>query len=252
MHNGVYMAWKPLSLHFRQTYEGGYRYLDKCGEFMVQAAQRLNFVPGDIKPTGAKMEIPEKGLTATCDSNDLTLFQEIPDEDYSYFVNLCKKTANLALEQFQPVSILKNGFALKEYWAFSQFKEMFAASLNLNGDYQNEIGKAIGMVPDHKKLDFMFSSGSKELHVVVQPVTFEKILMSKHNVGAQIGKDAKSRIERRNEFAERVNKSFTPSHALVLELDLMENNPPSDVSLEKHFADLTEKSDLVKKLLIVK
>jgi hypothetical protein len=54
------MPWKTLSLHFKQTYDGGYRYLDKCGEFMLAAAEALNVIPGDIKPSGAKMEIPEK------------------------------------------------------------------------------------------------------------------------------------------------------------------------------------------------
>jgi hypothetical protein len=245
------MAWKPLSLHFRQTYEGGYRYLDKCGEFMVAATQKLNFIAGDIKPTGAKLEIPEKGLTANCDSNDLTLFQVLPSDDYGYFVKLCAETATLALAHFQPLNIVRNGFAVKEFWAFSSAKEMYTASLNLNGAFQNQIGKVIGMVPDQDKLDYMFTSGSKDLHVTLQPVTFERTYMSKYNAGAQATKDVKSRIERRNEFAERVNKSFVVSHALVLELDLTENNPPEGISLDKHFAELKQKSDLVKQLLKV-
>jgi hypothetical protein len=159
---------------------------------------------------------------------------------------------NLALAHFQPLNISRNGFALKEYWPFPQFKDMFAASLSLGGDCQNEFGKAVGMVPDQKKLDFMFLSGSKELHIVIQPVTFEKMLLSKQNAGAQTGKGASNRIDRRNEFADRVNKIFTVPHALILELDLVEYNPPKDVSLDKHFADLMQKSDSVKKMLTLR
>jgi hypothetical protein len=246
------MAWQTLSLHFKQTYDGGYRYLDKCGEFMVDATQKLNFVAGEPKPTGAKMEIPEKGISANCDANNLTIFQEVPDGDLSNFVSICSETSALALKHFEPLSILKNGFALKEYWAFSKSDEMFAAILNLGGNYQGEIAKVVGMVPEYKKLDFWFTSGSKEFHMVVQPTTFEKTLLSKHNVGAQANRLEKSRVDRRNQFAERINKSFVVSHALLLELDLMENNPPSDFSLEKHFAELKQKSDELKKLLIVK
>ena len=61
------MTWQTFSLHFKQTYEGGYRYLDRCGEFMIEAVERLDFIPGDIKPTGAKLEIPEKGIVANVD-----------------------------------------------------------------------------------------------------------------------------------------------------------------------------------------
>jgi hypothetical protein len=246
------MAWRTLSLHFKQTYEGGYRYLDKCGEFMIAASQKLGYVPGDAKPTGAKLEIPEKGLNATCDANELALFQEVPGEDHTFFINASRDTSNLALSFFKPLSVLKNGFALKEYWHFPELNDMFAASRNLGGNYQEEIGKAIGMVPSFKRLDTTFASGSKEFRVYLQPVTFERTVLSKYNANSQATKTEKDRIDRRNKFADHINKNFVVSHALVLELDLTENNPPSEGSLEKHFSELEEKSEQLKKLLNVK
>ena len=52
------MTWQTFSLHFKQTYEGGYRYLDRCGEFISEAVERLDFIPEDAKPTAAKLRTP--------------------------------------------------------------------------------------------------------------------------------------------------------------------------------------------------
>ena len=243
------MAWQTLSVHFKQTYEGGYRYLDRCGEFMVAAAEKMDFIPGEIKPTGAKMEIPEQGINASCDVNSLVLSQDLPPEDVKNFVNLCKESAELIATHFNPKSIVKNGFALKSYWSFSNVQDTLAASLKLGGDYQKELSKVVGMIPDHKKLDYMFSSGSKEFHVVLQPVTFERVNMVKQNAGFYATKGEKNRIHRRNIFADRINQNL--SHAMMLEVDLMENDPPATVPLDRHFAELVQKNDQLKKLFLI-
>jgi len=243
------MAWQTLSLHFKQTYEGGYRFLDKCGEFMLAASDKMNFIPGDAKPTGAKMEIPEHGVNLACDVNTLALSQELPSGDDKYFVNVCSGSVELALSFFKPQGIIKNGFALKAYWPFATLQELFAATIKLAGEQQNEVGKIVGMVPEHKKIDCSFVSGSKEFHLVIQPVTFEHNRLTRQNIGAQVNKVEKNRIDRRNTFAERINKSFIVSHALMLELDLMENEPPADASLEKSFADIRQKSEQLKKFV---
>jgi len=105
------------------------------------------------------------------------------------------------------------------------------------------------MVPEHKKIDYSFVSGSKEFHLIVQPVTFENTRLTHQNIGAQLTKVEKNRIDRRNTFADRINKSFVVSHALMLELDLMENDPPADASLKNSFAELKQKSELIKQLV---
>lgn len=40
------MSWQTLSLHFKQQYDGAFRYLDRCGEFMLAAVDEMNFLPG--------------------------------------------------------------------------------------------------------------------------------------------------------------------------------------------------------------
>ena len=237
--------WETLSVHFKQTYEGGYRYLDRCGEFMIAAEERMQFIPGDIKPTGAKLEIPEHGVNATCDANIMAASQELSVGDGSYFLGICKGLTQLSAELFQPKSIVKNGFAWKSYWPFSNVRDMLANSLKFGGEFEMILGKMIGMIPDHKKLDYMFNSGSKELHLMVQPVTFEKVNVTKQTPGFRANRTEKGRIDRLNRFAQNVTGGL--SHALLLEVDLMENDPPVAASLDGHFSELKQKNEILRK-----
>ena len=240
------MAWKSLSLHFKQTYEGGYRYLDKCGEFMLAATDRMRFITSEATPTGAKMEIPEQGVHAGCDSLSLSVAQELPVDDGTYFLDLCKGLGELVMSHFDPKSVLRNGFLWKSYTPYTNPSDMLAASLKHGGAFHEELAKAVGMVPENKNLDYFFVSGSKDLHVVLQPVTFERLNLPRRNVDARATKDQKSRVDRFNEFAERVGDTL--SHGLVLAVDLMENDPPKASSLDKHFEELRQKTNLIRKL----
>ncbi len=56
------VPWQPFSFHFKQVYNEEYRYLDKCGEFMIQAIKKLDFVAGEAQVIGAKLEKPELGI----------------------------------------------------------------------------------------------------------------------------------------------------------------------------------------------
>lgn len=229
------MAWQTLSLHFKQTYDGAYRYLDRCGEFMIAAIEKMNFMPGEAKPTGAKLEIPEQGLTATVDSLELAVAQEIPGENEKVFLDSCLTLSGLVHAHFTPARVAKNGFAVKSYWAFSSVDALLAASLRLGEPSQEPLAKLLGMVPTHKRLDCTLASGTMGLHVQVHPVTFERVSINRQNASFQATSAQKRRVERSNQFAERMNLRL--SHALLLEVDLTELDPPAD-SLTKHFNDL--------------
>ena len=241
------MAWQTLSLHFRQTYDGGYRYLDKCGEFMLAASERLNLVPGEAKPTGAKMELPEQGVHVDCDSVfiALSVVYELPTPDGAFFINLCSGLAELVTEHFRPKGVAKNGFCIKSYWNISNVEDMLAATLGLGGDYHKELGKVLGLPPWHKRLDYTFSAGSKDLHLLLHPATFERFNLTKQTPGLLASKHEKSLVDRRNVFAERL-VGIGP-HALLLEVDLVENEPPTAVGLDRHFNELGQYNESLRK-----
>jgi len=91
------------------------------------------------------------------------------------------------------------------------------------------------MVPAHKRLDFNFTSGSMDLHVLLHPVTFEKVSVNRYTPKFKASSVQKERVERLNKFADRFSVELR--HALLLELDLMEVDPPQR-SLDRHFGDL--------------
>ncbi len=243
------MAWQTLSLHFKQTYDGAYRYLDRCGEFMLAAVEKMNFMPGEPKPTGAKLEIPERGLNATIDALELAVVQELPDDNGEFFFKTCSNLAALAAEHFTPKRVLRNGFASKSYWPMPTAESPLAASLTFGDAFHVELGKSLGMVPAHKKIDCNFSSGSMDLHILLHPVTFEKISVNRHTANFKASSAQKQRVDRLNKFADRF--SVPLSHALMLELDLMEAEPPQG-PMDKHFNELKRQTELLRNKFVIK
>jgi hypothetical protein len=238
------MNWQTLSLHFKQTLEGGYRYFDRCGEFMLEAVERLNFVPGEIKPSGAKLEIPERGLTAAVDATELIAVQEVPGEETNSFLKTCIDLVALAHKHFTPRRVVKNGFAMKSFVGFANAEAALRASLEFGDKYHQDLGKVLGMVPAHKRLDYNFTSGSLDLHVLVQPVTFEKIASFRRAANFKASRNEKARVERHNLAADRTGG--IPGHAVMMELDLIEFEPPQD-ALEKHFQELARRKSVLQK-----
>ncbi len=228
------MPWQPFSFHFKQIYDEGYRYLDKCGEFMIEAINKLDFVPGDVQVIGAKLEKPELGIKASVDSNELTLAQEQPTDGKEFF-EACEGLSRLANELFQPKRVWSNGFAYRAYWPFTSPEAALKGSLSLGGKYQTELEKTFGMVASHKQLDYHFAAGSYELTINIQPVTFERVAIARYNPDFRASAQRRKWIDRQNKRADRVKAGV--AHAVMLLLDLVEHEPPAD-SLQKHFERL--------------
>ncbi len=242
------MAWQTLSLIFKQTYDGAYRYLDRCGEFMVAAVENMDFMPGETKPTGAKLEIPESGLKATIDCMELAVVQELPDDNGEYFLKTCSGLAALAVEYFTPKSVVRNGFASKSYWPMPSAESTLVASLTFGDTFQVELGKSLGMAPAHKRIDCNFSSGSMDLHVLLHSVTFEEVSVNRRTANFKASSAQKKRVDRLNKFADRF--SVPLSHALMLELDLIEAEPPQG-TMDNHFNELQRQTELLRNTFTV-
>jgi hypothetical protein len=243
------MSWECLSLHFKQTYEGGYRYLDRCGELMMQAVDRFDFLPGEIKVTGAKLEIPERTVTATVDCHELTISQEFPDDNGDDFIKLAEGLALLAGEHLQPTRVVTSGLAAKLYWPLKSAEAAAKASLSLGDHYQEDLGKLIGMVASRKNLDLNFSSGSLDFHVLVRPVTFEKVSVQRYNPSFGASREQRVRIERLNRKADRID--LKSAHAIMMELDLLESDPPVG-ALANHFDALKKHEATLIRAMVIK
>ena len=151
-------------------------------------------------------------------------------------------------EHFKPKRVIRNGFACKSYWPIPDAERLLTTSLKFGGTAHVELGKQLGMVPAHKRLDFNFSSGSMDLHVLLHPVTFEKVSVNRHTPNFKSSSVQKQRVERLNKFTDRWSVQL--SHALLLELDLMEVDPPQR-SVKSHFDELKRYTEMLRKQFTV-
>ncbi|MGH8093982.1 MAG: hypothetical protein ACREIF_10990 [Chthoniobacterales bacterium] len=198
---------------------------------MVRAVTELNFISGDIQVIGAKLEKPESGIKAAVDANALVVTQEQPLDGGDFF-EACQSLSNLAIQLFEPTKVASNGFAQKLYWAFSSAEAALKATLKLGDASQDKLSKEFGMTASHKHVEYHFKSGSYELGVTIQPVTFERVARTHFNAKFRSSEEQRRRIDRLNKRADRVE--FGAAHALMLDLDLIEHEPPSG-SLQKHY-----------------
>ena len=239
------MKWTAFSLHFKQIYEGGYRYLDKCGEFIL-AAEKFNLMSAETNISGAKLTIPELGILVQANTQELSVMQELRGEDSEGFFQLVTNMVKTYSELFSPSRIESTGFASKSFLPFKSHDAALAKSLELGDKYNLALAKTVEMVPSQKKLDCNFTSGSFNFHILTHPVTFSPIGQQTHNAPGLSTDGQKKRLARLNRKAERVD--HTLAHAIMLELDLVEFNPPAD-SLKKDFSALKKKEAAVQAAL---
>lgn len=240
------MEWKPLTLHFRQRYDGGYRYLDRCGAFILAAEDALAMIPSDTQLSGTKLELPEIGVSATVDVKELRVVQEVPGDGDPEFLSICCSLATLVGEHFGPSVIQSNGFARRSYWAMASGEAAMEGSLRFGGERQTDLSRAVGMVPSHMQLYQAFTSGSRELIVQVAPITFEKVTVQRQNPPLRSSARQRNTASRYNRKADRVGT--TPSHAVTLNVDVVEYEPPPG-KLSEHFAELMRCDEILRREL---
>jgi len=95
---------------FEVRYKQGYRYLDRCGEMMIEIENKLeNWNAREATITGCQMENRSEKMFFTCSSVKLDLAQyENKDLDVSRFLNYSKQMFN----------IVSRNLGIKEYSRF--------------------------------------------------------------------------------------------------------------------------------------
>ncbi len=243
------MNWQPYTLRFRQTFEEGYRYLDRCGEFMIAASRELKFLTSDVNPSGAKLVIPEEGIQASVDAHSLELRQEAPLNDFPAFQKLSAAFAALAEKNFGPLLVAENLYEERWILPMANPQQALKSTMKLPVDPANDLGRALEMVPEQRHFDMMFRSGARRLQVQMQPVTFENVTVQRKNA---LIFASRSHVERARRFTEQAARvPDYPAHALMLDVVLIEDEPPGLQGLEEQFTLLHKKAEIARKTLPV-
>jgi len=128
-------------------------------------------------------------------------------------------------------------------------QQALKSTMKLPVDPTNDLGRALEMVPEQKHFDMMFRSGARRLQVQMQPVTFENVTVQRKNALIFASRSHVERARRITEQAERLPDY--PAHALMLDVVLIEDEPPGLQGLEEQFTLLRKKSEIVRKTLPV-
>lgn len=236
MANARDKRWNLLSLHFRHQYERGYRYLDRCGEFMVAMEERFDFVAQEALPSGAKMYQPDFALKLGLDTTGLVLSQDYPRDEGKDFLHHVLGVAQLANEFVQPGTIFYAGFAANHYWQCGTEELALAASLEFHPSGAEALADKLGMTPKNQTVSYLLESGSYDLQVDFMPISFNSVKKeTSRNPGFHSTDSQRRRTERFNALEESRNPPG--GFALGLNVDLREWNPPQD-GLEAQFAEL--------------
>ncbi|CAN5479094.1 hypothetical protein BH09VER1_BH09VER1_27240 [soil metagenome] len=239
--------WPHVGLFLKQTYEGGYRYLDHCGELMVELESDLAFFPTEgVRPTGCKMFKPEQGLEVSVNSNELTIRQEGGEISIDEFSELAADVSKRVISKFEPTRIVSNGTALHLFRRYTSEESSLSAIKTHWGKYEETLSDKIGMICVTKGLDFTFSSGSYRLLTKVNPASIRRNpvpLEAAHFGDSSLKKE---QIRRRNLAGERFPREM--GYGLLCDLDLIEDTPPLD-GLIKQFKELKRLKAAILELL---
>ncbi|HEY5741609.1 MAG TPA: hypothetical protein VIS99_03630 [Terrimicrobiaceae bacterium] len=221
------MSWVDFSRRYHLKLEGGYRYLDSCGAFMIEAEESLDLIPSeDTKPTGARMEKPEQGVIVTLDASQINVQEEMSGSGDEAFVSLALTVGDLALRHVEPRSVAARTFRLSSFLPADTVEQAMSYTVEVNKARLTEWADRIGMSPSHQKLDYVFSSGSLDVNVVLSVTTFENITVQRLATRPRASKWQQKRAER---FNLRADNLHVPAHHVVmLEVGISEFDPPSE------------------------
>lgn len=214
---------------------------------MVEAEESFDLSPSeDSKPTGARMEKPEQGVVVTLDASQISVIEEMSGEEEQKFLKLAVGVGALAVARVQPRGLPSRMFRLASFLPVGSLDQAMRYTVEVNNQHQAELGSKIGMTPSHKKIDYIFSSGSLDVSVVLSATTFESVTVKRVASGIRASEWQKKRAERLNI---RADKLQVPSqHAVMLEVGITEYDPPTE-GAEALFERLRNVDKLIKENL---
>jgi hypothetical protein len=161
---------KP-QVFFSLRYELGFKYLDKCGELMIILQEEFGYIPGEIKPTGAKLEHPDYNIYADIDTTELTIRQEHPSDGGKELLEASVVLSNLVLNMFDPAVPIYTGFAAHSYLAYETEDQLRRATLACDAEAHFSLAEVLSVQPQSQQVHHEFLIGSYELEVSMKEVS---------------------------------------------------------------------------------
>jgi len=215
---------------------------------MIAAIDAYDVMPGEIKPTGANLAVPEKGIRAGVDSNHLEVNQESPI-DAEHFLKVSAGLAELAQKHFGPIRVETSLFQGKMLVPINTEAAAEAAMLTAKGAGGISFGKDLDMTLRSHHWNTTFESGSQRLQIALYPVAFETVRIQRYNPVLGATPSQVQRAKRLTAGAERVPK-YAP-YAILLEVTMIERDPALSTEA-KLFSVFMQKAEIAQKAITIK
>lgn len=220
------MSWSDFHRRYQLRFEGGYRYLDCCGAFMLDAEETLDLLPSEEpKPTGARMEKPEQGVVVTLDASQLNIVEELSGQGDDVFLPMAVKVGELAVRHIEPRLVFNRMFRASSFLPTKTLEQALRYTVEVDRTHQSNWAEMIGMSASHKRIDYAFSSGSLDVNVVLSATTFEAVTLKRSAAGLRASEKQKRRAERFNIRAEKLQ--VPANHVVMLDVGITEFDPPA-------------------------
>jgi hypothetical protein len=222
---------EEYQLQFDQVYDGAYRYLDRCGEFMAKVQQAAGFTPLSATPNNCTMEVVEQGLQLRGSIEMMVLVCTQP-ENAAEWIRSAEYCSKQAIELFEPRSIVYNQIISRSIWRTKSLEDSYRLSLAVPKEsLLGRFADLLQMTPLNQECFFSFQSGTHKAHVRVQPISIT-IAVAERKLplpGAS---------KRFSEYLLKKEKSLQsnpqqPAYGLGLEVTVVENDPPAEGSIQK-------------------
>ena len=160
--------WDEWQLQFEQVYDGAYRYLDRCGEFIAWIRQELGFMPAVANPMVCDMDQPDLGLKLLASSEALSLTSWKPS-DSKNFILAGEAASQKAVELFQPFSVHQNRVTSRSCSFTRTLAESYELSIGFLNKDGAELADMIEMTPLQHETAWTFQSGTRQVALKMLP-----------------------------------------------------------------------------------
>jgi hypothetical protein len=226
--------FQEWQLVFQQVYDGAYRYLDRCGEFMNILRSQFGFMPLSVNVNSCDMDDPQHALRVTANTDTLTITCQNPKQIESFF-NVTNVASTKATEFFEPYLVHQNRLTSYSCLYTKNQEESLRLSVNNVSAVTQELSEVLKMSPYQQDFSITFSEGSRQLTFRLHPVVTNVTAGQRQLALPGSPKAVIEHLARREQLAQTLKG---PSYALGFDITLIEFDPATPPSTEEMFERL--------------
>jgi hypothetical protein len=239
-------TFKDLQIQFEQRFDGGYRFFDKCGEFVSAVREELGFMLLNINLTGCDLESPDTSLRLRASADQLVVVSTEPEKQ-NEFVRVADFASKRAIELFSPFVVEYNHLTLSALQQTQSLQASFSRSITLLPTPIQDLSEQLNLPALNQDFTLSFESGTLRVHVRMQPAVRNVSVAERRLPVLGLPKaQAEHLIRREKRLSAKVE---TPFYGVSLDISVVESEPVAELSIRELCETLVEYKKKVLKFL---